>query len=72
MPACKILRLRRVAAATCSPPPQCDNCFLPYGKFGDFSDMDSGAKRHCREDLLTPESYKLKKRILIIPINILS
>ena len=27
-PACRILRLRRVAPATCSPPPQCDNCFF--------------------------------------------
>ena len=29
-PASRTLRLRRVAAAT--PPPQCDYCFLPYGK----------------------------------------
>ena len=31
-PACRILLLRRVAPATYAPPPQCDNCFLPYGK----------------------------------------
>ena len=38
-PVGRILRLRWVASATCSLPPQCDNCFLPYGKFGEFSYM---------------------------------
>ncbi len=38
--------------------------FLPYGKFGELSYIDScvkrSVKRHCRANLLTPESYMQK------------
>ena len=58
-------------------PPQCDNCFLPYGKFGELSYMDSGVKRSsrqcrladCTKEYCASGFCTMKRRLKIVEAN---